>query len=73
MVCYLKKEKEHIISKKEKPQNSKVPKFDLVRNVRDITLNFALVPVLKKNKPRNIILTLIHAVTFQERLLNKSV
>ena len=30
------------MSKKEKRQNSKVPKFDLVRNIRDISLDFAL-------------------------------
>ena len=47
-VRYHKKEHDHVISKKEKRQNSKVPKFDLVRNVKDISLNFAL-RVVPKN------------------------
>ena len=42
-VRYPKKEHDRVISQEEKRQNSKVPKRDLVRNVRDISLNFALI------------------------------
>ena len=40
-----KKEHNHVIAKREKRQNSKVPKCELVRNVRDISLNLALAEI----------------------------
>ena len=46
-VPYPKKEHYHIMSKKEKQQSSKTSKCDLVKNVRDISLNFALRGQLK--------------------------
>ena len=41
-VRYPKKEHNHVMSKKVKRHHSKVPKCNLVRNVRDMSLDFAL-------------------------------